>query len=287
MTSRSGPFLAWVHLLDPHASWDRSPLAESFYDAGYRGRYEQAGPGVAFAEHDPAELARLRSLYTGEVFLADRHFGTLLDALTAAGLLERSVLLLTADHGEGLMDHGLLQHGQVYEEDLRIPLVLGVPGLPAGRRVAAPVTQLDVLPTLAGLAGVALEGPVAGRDLTRVPTAAREVVGVAYTDDARRRASLRDEDGTKLVVDCGGGPGAAPPSRQLFDLSVDPGEREDLAAARPERARALEQRLWQALGVSGCAELRMARSSGRGAHEGLDPETVRRLEALGYGGDAR
>lgn len=282
MTRQPEPFFAWVHLLDPHASWDRYERARDFYEAGYRGRYAKSGPGKAMVEKDPTELARLESLYAGEVFVADHHFGMLLAALHSFGLLDRSIVMLTSDHGEGLMDHGLLQHGQLYEEELGIPLILGHPGLDAGRRVHTPVTQLDVFPTLASLAGVPLAHPVAGRDLTRVPAAGDGVVGVAYTDHRIPQASLLDEKGLKVIVICAEPLPEGQPRRQLFDIASDPDERMDLASPRSAEAEALERRLWAKLGLAGCAELTMDRGVGRPAHEGLDPETVRRLEALGY-----
>jgi arylsulfatase A-like enzyme len=282
MTRQSRPFFAWIHLLDPHAAWDRYDLAEELYDPGYRGRYAESGPGKALVERDPVELERLESLYAGEVFVADHHFGRLLSALETAGLLEQSALLLTADHGEGLMDHGLLQHGELYEEDLRIPLILGLPDLGAGRRVRTPVTQLDIFPTLASLAGVPVAHPVAGRDLTQVLEGERGVVGVAYTDRRRSQASLLVEGGLKVIVACGRHATGGPPSRRLFDLRSDPEERQDLAANRSAEAEALERRLWAKLGLTGCEDLTMNLGAGRHPHEGLDPEAVRRLEALGY-----
>ena len=282
MTRQSRPFFAWVHLLDPHASWDRYEQAEDFYDPSYRGRFVESGPGKVMVENDPAELARLESLYAGEVFVGDHNFGIVLAALDAAGLLDRSILLLTADHGEGLGEHQLLQHGQLYEEDLRIPLILGLPDLDAGRRVRTPVTQLDVFPTLASLAGVPLAHPVAGRDLTQGLAVGDGVVGVAYTDRRVSQASLLDDNGLKVIVACGELLSDAQPRRQLFDLRSDPEERRDLASDRSAEAEALERRLWTKLGIAGCQELSMDRGDGRPAHEGLDPETVRRLEALGY-----
>jgi arylsulfatase A-like enzyme len=147
------------------------------------------------------------------------------------------------------------------------------------------VTQLDVLPTLASLAGVPLLGPVAGRDLTRLVAPAEGVVGVAYTDGRYRQASLLGEDGRKVIVECGERVTAGRPRRELYDLGSDPEEQRDLAPARPAEADALEERLWASLGIAGCEELSMRRAA-TGSEE-LDPETRRQLEALGYGTQER
>jgi len=282
MTRQERPFLAWIHLLDPHTRWDRAEHAERFYDRHYRGPYLEGGPGRVLREHDEKELARLVSLYTGEVFLTDRNFGMLVQALSQGGLLERSILVVTSDHGEGLMEHGLLQHAQVYEEDLRIPLIVGVPGLAGGRRIATPVTQLDLFPTLASLAGVELPRSLPGHDLTTALPGRREVVGVSYSLERFRQASLLTDQGVKLLVECGASWQGGEPRRMLFDLGRDPDEHEDLSAARADEAAALESRLWQVLGLSGCDELTMSREGGRTEGEGLDADTVRRLKALGY-----
>ncbi|MBW2418582.1 MAG: sulfatase [Deltaproteobacteria bacterium] len=286
MSEVDEPFLAWLHLLDPHSPWERRQVSSGFYDPAYRGRFGETGPGPILAMHEPAELERLRTLYAGEVHAADLLFGQLLDSLEKHGLLARTILVLTSDHGEGLMDHGMLQHGQLFDEDLRIPLIVRHPDLEAGSRVALPVGQEDLLPTLASMVGVALPPGSAGRDL-RKRTAPRDQVAVAYTGTSFRQASLMTPAGHKLIVECGERIQRGFPRVQLFDLVADPGEQVDLAARRPEEVADLEARLWQRLGLGGCAELRMQRgASGRSAQGGLAPDTVRQLEALGYGAGA-
>src|SRR4029078_6574388 len=97
--------------------------------------------------------------YDGEIRFTDLHIGRLLDALRAKGLYDRTVVVVTGDHGEGFGEHGVQMHGyHLYAAQTRVPLIIRVPGL-APRRVAAPAAHVDILPTLATRAGAA---PVAG-----------------------------------------------------------------------------------------------------------------------------
>jgi len=284
MLDAQEPFLVWIHLLDPHSPWDRREVAEAFYDSEYEGPYLTTGPGPILAIEDEKELARLRSLYEGEVFAADRLFGQLLDALDRAELLARSIVVLTTDHGEALMDHGMLQHGQLNEEDVRIPLILHHPDLLSGQRVEMLVSQLDLYPTLASLVGIRIDHEVDGRDLRRSMPVENNMVGVAYTDESFSQASLRCGDGRKLIVECGDRVKLGMPGVQLYDLAHDPGERNNLAPSDPDEAVRLGQQLWSLLGIEGCEAVRMNREDvARRPHEGRDDETVRQLKALGYG----
>src|SRR4030095_9960077 len=100
------------------------------------------------------EIAHLRGRYRREVAAWDTALGALLDRLTNAGLLDRTVVVVTADHGEEFQEHGRLTHGShLYEETVRVPLVLRGPGVAPGRREEL-AQGIDVFPTLARLLGV-------------------------------------------------------------------------------------------------------------------------------------
>jgi arylsulfatase A-like enzyme len=123
------PFFAWLHLYDPHEPY-RPP--RPFRDL--------------FAQ-DP---------YDGEIAFTDAILASVLDRLRAGGLIDRTLVVVTADHGESLGEHGETTHSMfVYEGAIRVPLVLWRPGLvPAGRVVSDPARLVDVAPTVLELLGV-------------------------------------------------------------------------------------------------------------------------------------
>src|SRR4029453_6535003 len=108
-----GAFFLFVHYFDPHAPYGAP--------AGWAGRFDP-GPGADALARDVAH-------YDDEIAFADAQLGELVGALDRLGLASRTVLVVTADHGEGLMDHGHMQHGvHVYEEQVGVPLVVRCPG---------------------------------------------------------------------------------------------------------------------------------------------------------------
>ncbi|MBA3455693.1 MAG: sulfatase-like hydrolase/transferase [Deltaproteobacteria bacterium] len=142
----------WVHYYDPHYAYEPHPEVPSF-----------GSDRVA--------------LYDGEIAFTDLHVGRLLDDLRAKGLYDKTVIVVTGDHGEGFGEHGIDLHGyHLYAPQTRVPMIIRVPGL-APRRSSSPASHVDILPTLANLAGAAatadmmgqsLVAALAGTDLDRV-----------------------------------------------------------------------------------------------------------------------
>src|SRR5262249_51366177 len=113
----------------------------------------------------PSQLEQLIRRYHGEVLYTDDSLAALLDAVTHGK--RPTIVAVVADHGEGLGQHHWLEHAaHLYDERVHVPLILWAPGiLPAGRRVATPVTLADVAPTLLELAGLEAPSPIDGRSL--------------------------------------------------------------------------------------------------------------------------
>ena len=131
------PFMMWVHLYDPHAPYDPPPDM------------------LARAMGQP---------YDGEVAYADAQLGRLVEAVRAAGVLDRTLIVVAGDHGESLGEHGESTHGLLlYESALRIPLVLAGAGVAPARR-ADPTSLVDVLPTVVGVLGLPPPANLDGRD---------------------------------------------------------------------------------------------------------------------------
>jgi hypothetical protein len=145
------PWLAFVHTYQVHRPY-RSP-------AGY---VERVAP-----DHGDDQGARFAAAYDGALRYGDELLGAFLDGLRSAGVLDQTLIVLFSDHGEQFGERGLFAHSNsLYDELLRVPLIMRAPGLvPAGRRIEAPVGLIDVMPTMLDLLGLpAVEG-VRGRSL--------------------------------------------------------------------------------------------------------------------------
>ena len=259
------PFFLWVHFFDPHRPYDPP--------AAHRELFPPAG-------RDPldAEIAA----YDGEIHYADAQLGLLLDALRDAGRLERTLTMVTADHGEGLMQHGHMEHGlHIYEEAVRVPFVVHWPAALAARRLDGPVQLADVGPTLAAVAGLSwTEAPGQGRSLSDVlrgradPDGRREVFLQRRRYDAPL-ASGRVVKGQQYALRAG--PWKYIESREegtyeLYDLGGDPREQTNLLSAAPAEASSLPGRL-----------ARFVRSApAPAAQPAVGEEEARKLRALGY-----
>jgi arylsulfatase len=273
------PIFLWIHLLDPHSPYRAYEGSKHLYAPGYSGAYVVEGLGTgttSLAQNDPRELARLRDLYDGEVHQLDQRFGRWLEQLGALRRLDASILVVTSDHGEEFMEHGALQHSRLYEEHLRVPLIVRVPGDSGARRIGRRVSNLDLLPSLAALAGQGAPPGLDGRSwLSSAPSEDR-LAFVVESAIYFRGAALRKGD-HKLIASCLTG------AKELFDLRADPAERANLLRSQRALALALDRELWTLLGVSGCAGLKpLAAPAAPAKAAPLSDEERERLEALGY-----
>jgi arylsulfatase A-like enzyme len=247
----------WVHLYDPHDP------------------YEPPEPYASQYSQRP---------YDGAVAWTDELIGRLDGAVKRLDTQERTLLVLTSDHGEGLGEHEEPVHGFfVYQTTLRVPLIARGPGIVPGTAIHAVARSVDLFPTVLDLAGVS--GPKAARPLPGRSLAAA-MRGIARDVDEEPSfaesltprihygwsdlQSIRDGRWKFILA----------PKPELYDLAHDPGELRNLIAAEPARARALRAALDRHL----ADERPVAAGSSRGhGPEGPVPaELVERLGALGY-----
>jgi arylsulfatase A-like enzyme len=148
------PYFLWVHYMDPHSPYAPPPGYYLPIDEKHVKSYRPDFPERRHAYH---------RLYEGEcAFIDDLLARRILPALEADG---KTIAVITSDHGEEFMEHGEFEHGKtVYEPALRVPLILAVPGVERGA-VAAPVSQLDLAPTLLKYAGLEIPSTMQGRPL--------------------------------------------------------------------------------------------------------------------------
>jgi arylsulfatase A-like enzyme len=158
---RERPFLLYLHYFDPHYNyWEHQGFAFGGEDTDRVFSGEDIYELREHAPHlDDADRARLDSLYDSEVAFTDHHVGRVLRRLEELGLSENTCVLLTSDHGEALGEHGWIGHTiQLYEESVRVPLILAGPGIAPGVRGGEPVQLDDVFEPLLALATDANEG---------------------------------------------------------------------------------------------------------------------------------
>ena len=231
-----------------------------------------------------ADRAHVGHLYDAALRHVDAQLGTLLEDLERLGLAARTLVVVTSDHGEELFERGHLQHGKtLYGEQLRIPLVLRIPGRPPAR-IERPAMQVDLLPTLLDVLGLAVytrDERIQGLDLLAYSGSARPL-WAEVDDHFTRKTSLRDGS-WKLVHGPTDADVRLPSEREweLYDLADDPGERHDRAGEEPATLERL-QRLFEAFGE----HLARARDGLGPVQSGgqVDAETLRQLEELGYVG---
>ena len=234
------PWFAWVHLFDPHAPY-RAP--------------EQ----------------RVANPYDNEVAFADAQLGGLLERLRAAGQLDSTLVVVLADHGESLGEHGEATHGLfAYEATLHIPLVMAAPALHQAV-VETPVGQADVLPTITDLLGLPVPARIEGQSLASAirgePPAERAIYFEALD------AYLTRNWAPLTGVVAGGWKFIDLPDAELYDLARDPGETHNVIRSDATRATALGQKLSAWPRPSGVTAA---------TRPPIDPDAAARLRSLGY-----
>ncbi len=239
---RSGPpFLLWVHYFDPHAPYE-----------------------------PPAEFAtRTGSAYAGEIAFVDSQIARLTSRIESAAGPGRTLVLVTADHGESLGEHGEDTHGIfLYDSTLRVPFIVAGPGVPSGRVATTVARGIDVAPTLLDYAGLEAKG-MEGRSLR--PAAAGERLDDAPTYSESLHSQLQygwaplhswRTARYKLI---------AAPRPELYDLQKDAQETSDRAAEEPSRVEGLRHELQKLMTTTTPVATRA-----------IDSETAARLAALGY-----
>jgi len=238
------PWFVWVHYFDPHAPYE--PPAE----------YQQ----------------RAATPYDGEIAFVDAQIARLLQHLADRAVLDATVTLLTADHGESLGEHGEETHGVfIYDSTLRVPWIVAGAGVPSGRVAHDVARGIDVAPTLLDLAGVAAPAALDGRSLRAAIEGRSMPDEPAYMESllASRNfgwAPLRGvRDAQWKYIDA--------PAREVYDLSRDPHESANRFAGQSERASAMAH-------VLSVATERPTPA----ASEPVTADTVARLRSLGYVG---
>ncbi len=233
------PLFLWVDSFDPHEPWTPPAQFDRFTDPGYRGKKLILPPGGPAAAHfNEAEIAYIRGLYAGECAYVDHYLGQLLARLKALGLYDSSLIILSADHGHPLADHGKFLKGgdRLYSELLKVPFMIRFPGgRYGGQRLDALASFHDVLPTLLDAAGLgnnldALPGksllPLIRGEVSEI----RRAIISGYHEAPDR--GVRDRVWSYIRR-----PQGQPD--ELYNLAEDPRERANLIDRYPQEAQRL------------------------------------------------
>ncbi len=263
------PFLLVVHTIDPHAPY-APPARFDRYGGSYRGPVTADPQWLHRKDLGAGDRARIRSLYEGEISFNDESLGALLGWLRAAGELDRTLAVLTSDHGEEFYEFGRRGHGEsLAEAVLRIPLIVRFPASPRvgrGVRVTGTAQLIDVLPTVLDLLGLEVPAGLDGRSLFGAAQASRPAFASLVLDGASLHAVWGFP--WKLVRDLRTG------ESSLY--RVDGAS--EVAAPRDPEASGLREAL------GGELDAYLARSGGpsRQAAPGLPEDVKDALRALGY-----
>ena len=245
----SQPWFAWVHLFDPH---------------------------VPYAPPDPYRESYREQPYAGEVAYTDAALGAFLDRLRSTGRLENTLLVVTADHGESLGEHGEKTHGAfAYNSTLHVPLILWAAPRLEPQVFSETVGHVNVLPTVLELLNVPVPDSVQGKTLLpRLSGQGQAGNGPVYFETlhsylTQNLAPLTGLiDGEYKYIDL--------PLPELYHLPRDPRETDNLFASESGRARELGGKLEELVGTLGAG-------AGRDIDTApLDEESRKRLRALGY-----
>lgn len=226
-----GRFFMWVHYLDPHADYLKHDDVPDFGKSG-------------------------RDLYDGEIAYTDKHIGRVLSAIEAAPWGKKTAVIVTSDHGEAFGEHSMYRHGfEVWEELVRVPLVVAVPGIKPSR-IQARRGAIDLVPTILELMHVPL--PEAPKD----PEATNFLSGVSLVSDMLGEQNPPVE--RDVLIDMPGGPYndarralisgkykmiiSGGVRFELYDLETDPGEKKNLWSSGGSEVKEMETRysVWKA-----------------------------------------
>ncbi len=230
-------FYLHIQTMDPHHPYRfHKDLTPRLLGKGFKGQTHSIS---ARPDKGEAERRYARALYAGEIEYADRELGLFIAGLKKLGVLERTLVVFSNDHGEELFERGRNGHGHsLHEEQLRTPLVMRYPPLlPRGLKVEHPVEMVDMIPTIIELMGLGHMPGIHGQSMVPTifgsPPVEPDYVLAELAGVALRMGPL------KIIH--------SPPFRRVFDLRSDPGERTDISSSRPVAGRALDVRLGEAM----------------------------------------
>lgn len=254
-TNKGRKFFLFLHGYDCHGqNTPPEGFDYRFVEKGYDRRFTGSEIEQEILREEGLEKGRLslresdvrfwRAIYDEKIARTDARFRSFLDEFVKLGLGDNTIFVLTSDHGTEMLEHHRLDHGfTLYDEQLRVPLIVKVPGRD-GRRIEDRVSSIDLMPTILDLLDVDASGVKDQfRGTSLVPAIQGEPAKRDCFSETDYRAytfkrSIVRPDGWKLIVTL------EKKQRELYDLNADPGELNDLAAKNPRLADELESKVY-------------------------------------------
>jgi arylsulfatase A-like enzyme len=291
------PFFLFIHTFETHDPYLPPRRYASLYaDPGYDGRIigsrfklrlvsmsrswwkRHRAYWARVDRESPRDLRHLRDLYDGAIRYTDDQIGGFLERLRVLGLDDETLVVFLSDHGEEFREHGGFLHNDVYQEVLRVPLILRFPGdAPEegrGHRIREVARLIDVMPTLLEFVGLRVPDHAQGRSLLPLLRGAGGAPRAVFSQWRWKRYEALRVGNWKYI--------RRPSEDELFDLAEDPMEKRNLASDHRERGRRFATRIARLIGVSE----RFRWEVGGRKPVALDAATREVLETLGYLGDA-
>lgn len=211
------PFLATIHFYDPHSPYQPpSPYDTFFTSSGSIGGLDD-WPIDTDLWSDPALIKHLEALYDSEIRCTDSQLSRLFQGMRKMGLMENTLVILVADHGEEFMEHGDTGHANnLYQQTIHIPLILSGPGIEPGSVVLLNAGQFDVLPTVLAYLDIPIPNHVEGINLFGDISEDRVIPSSGVVGDTAMAACLQETIKLMWFVE--------PDSVETYDIAVDPGE---------------------------------------------------------------
>lgn len=277
-------FFLFLHYWDVHYDYAPGPPYDTMFDPHYEGTVN--GENFYFnpevhAGMEPRDLEHVLALYDGEIRLVDDHLAKLRGVLANLGIDGKTVIVVTSDHGDEFFEHGRKGHHRtLYDEILRVPFILYVPGATAKRPVVEMESStIDIVPTLLGLGGLPTPAGVEGADLSGVayrgdPEWNRTTIAELYrVESLNVQVALRNT-GRKLIHHFNDR------LAEAYDIATDPGETARLRLTEPLAKEMMGAMLaWLNERWHGYWS-RIEAGLDTGVE--MDSETHERLKALGY-----
>ncbi len=294
--NKDKPFFLMLHHYTTHDPYEPpKPFSRLYADVGYKGIYREmflnylclGKINKGELKVDKADIQYIISQYDGDVSNCDQRLGELFKLLKDLNLYSNSIIILTADHGEDLMEHNTFSHGDIYDQIIRIPLIFRYPHMPAeNRKIDSDIEAIDIFPTVLDILQINIQKywDIEGSSFLPLLLGGRGpgerlIFSLGHDIEKNMRISLRSQD-FKIVFVLDKRSWFLPASKleiervEFYNLKKDPEELVDCAYTEPERCLDLKRKLLKYLDtidtILGKNEIVM------------DEGTRSRLKSLGY-----
>lgn len=251
-------FFMFLHGYDSHGQYDPpNGYTRRFVDFKYKGplkggkeeqgRFREEGLEKGSMQLTKEDVRFWRALYDEKISDADARFREFVEELKKLGLLEKTIIIITADHGTEFYEHKRFDHGfSLYEELIHVPLVIYLPGIPGGKKIKDQVRGIDIMPTILAFLKIIPDPNVQKqmRGVSLIPLLeGKRLELTAFSETDYRlyahKRSIRKPDGWKFIYSLD------TKTKELYDLNKDPAEQHNVVETEKRRAYELEQELFK------------------------------------------